>query len=108
MLIAIGRVAWGCTMRTRLLSTLLAGKWLPQMEVDMSNSAAPGMPVDTVPTDFVALAKRWYPKVYLILLTFIWQGYDLLLKELPAGINQEDLERSITQSLELRIRRKMS
>ena len=74
----------------------------------MSNSASPSTPEDSVPADFVALAKRWYPKVYLILLTFIWQGYDLLLKELPAGINEEDLERSITQSLELRIRRRMS
>jgi len=65
-------------------------------------------PRDSVPADFVALAKRWYPDLSVNLLTFVWRGYDLLVEELPAGIDKQDLERSITQSLELRIRRVMS
>src|SRR5437879_3151545 len=108
MLVVIGRAVWGCTMRTRLLSILLAGKGLPQMEADMGNSASPRPPQDLVPADFVALAKRWYPSLTVKLFTFVWQGYDLLAEELPAGIDERDLERSITQSLELRIRRIMS
>lgn len=65
----------------------------------------PGSPI---PTDFVALAGRWCTNYSANLLSFVWQGYDLLLKELPAGINDKDLERSITESLEERIRRVMS
>lgn len=65
-------------------------------------------PQDSVPPNFVALAKRWYPDLSTNLLTFVWQGYDLLTAELPAGIDKRDLERSISQSLELRIRRVMS
>jgi hypothetical protein len=61
-----------------------------------------------VPPDFVALAKRWYPDLSKTLLSFIWQGYDLLTSELPAGLDVRDLERSITQSLEPRIRKVMS
>ncbi len=63
---------------------------------------------DSVPADFVALAGRWYPHLSDKLLTFVWHGYDLLVKELPAGIDERDLERSISQSLELRVRRVMS
>jgi hypothetical protein len=62
----------------------------------------------SVPSEFVALAGCWCADQSAILLTFVWQGYDLLLAELPAGINPKDLERSITQSLELRIRRVMT
>lgn len=63
---------------------------------------------DRVPIDFVTLANQWYPGISEKLLTFVWEGYDLLLDDFPAGINERDLERSITQSLELRIRRAMS
>lgn len=63
---------------------------------------------NSVPADFVALAKRWYPDLSVRLLNFVWQGYELLIAELPAGIDERDLERSISQSLELRIRRVMS
>lgn len=66
------------------------------------------VPHKSVPKDFVALAKRWYPDLSTILLTFVWRGYDLLTAELPAGIDKRDLERSISQSLEPRIRRVMS
>ena len=62
----------------------------------------------SVPSEFVSLAGRWCADQSAILLTFVWEGYDLLLAELPAGINPKDLERSITQSLELRIRRVMT
>ncbi len=65
----------------------------------------PGSPI---PTDFVALAGHWCANYSTNLLGFVWQGYDLLLNELPAGINDKDLERSICESLELRIRRTMS
>ncbi len=78
------------------------------MGADMVDSALSGEHHDLVPADFVALARRWYPNLSNKLLTFVWQGYDLLMKELPAGIDERDLERSITQSLELRIRRVMS
>lgn len=65
----------------------------------------PGSPI---PKDFVAIAGHWCANYSTNLLSFVWQGYDLLLKELPAGINNKDLERSICESLELRIRRVMS
>ncbi len=65
----------------------------------------PGSPI---PKDFVVLANRWSADYSTNLLRFIWQGYDLLLRELPAGINDKDLERSITESLVERIRREMS
>lgn len=57
-----------------------------------------------VPSEFVSLAGRWCANQSARLLTFVWKAYDLLLAELPAGINPRDLERSVTQSLELRIR----
>jgi hypothetical protein len=76
--------------------------------IDGSFPQALPVPADSVPADFVALAQRWYPDLSVKLLTLVWQGYDLLTAELPAGIDERDLERSITQSLELRIRRTMS
>ena len=62
----------------------------------------------SVPPEFVSLAGRWCANQSALLLTFVWRGYDLLLAELPAGVNPKDLERSINQSLELRIRRVMT
>ena len=62
----------------------------------------------SVPSEFVSLAGRWCSNQSANLLAFVWQGYDFLLAELPAGTDPKDLERSITQSLELRIRRAMS
>lgn len=66
------------------------------------------VPNSSIPVDFVALAGRWCASHSVILLNFVWQGYDLLLAEFPAGINENNLERSITQSLVSRIRRMMS
>ena len=65
-------------------------------------------PSNPVPMDFVALADRWCADYSTRLLNFVWQGYDLLVKELPAAIDGQDLERSITEALELRIRNVMS
>ncbi len=62
--------------------------------------------------DFVKLAKEWNPDAITILIKFVWEGYDLLTKEVLSQIdsdrNEEQLERSITQSLESRIRRGMT
>lgn len=58
----------------------------------------------SVPREFVALANGWCADQSAKLLAFVWKGHDLLMTELPAGIEAKDLERSITQSLELRIR----
>ena len=65
-------------------------------------------PDSPTPTDFVALAGRWCADYSAILLNYVWQGYDLLLRQLPAGINEKDLERSISEALEWRIRDVMS
>lgn len=78
------------------------------MEASMVSSEPLNDHDDSVPADFVAVARRWYPNFSDILLALVWQGYDLLVNELPAGVNERDLERSITQSLELRIRSVMS
>jgi hypothetical protein len=62
--------------------------------------------------DFVKLAKEWNPDAIVILIGFVWQGYDLLVTEFLSQINcsgtEEQLERSITQSLERKIRRGMT
>ncbi|MEH2334237.1 hypothetical protein [Nostoc sp.] len=62
--------------------------------------------------DFVRLAKEWNPDTITILINFVWKGYDLLVEEILSQINcneaEEQLERSITQSLERRIRRVMT
>lgn len=65
-------------------------------------------PQGSIPKNFIDLAGRWCANQSSILLGLVWQAYDLLLAELPAGINEKDLERSITESLEWRIRRVMS
>ncbi len=62
--------------------------------------------------DFVELAKEWNPDAIKILLNFVWEGYDLLVSEVLSQINcdgtEEQLERSITQALVLRIRKGMT
>lgn len=61
--------------------------------------------------DFVEMAKTWREDASVILLTFVWQGYDLLQDEVLSQIDlsqaEEELERNITQPFELRIRRVM-
>lgn len=62
--------------------------------------------------DFVKLAKQWNPDAIAILIKLVWQGYDLLTKEVLSQINsdrnEEQLERSITQSLERKIHKRMT
>jgi hypothetical protein len=62
--------------------------------------------------DFVELAKAWNPDAISILIRLVWEGYDRLVTEFLSQINcdgtEEQLERSITQTLGLRIRRGMT
>lgn len=62
--------------------------------------------------DFIEMAKSWKADASRILLTYVWQGYDSLQNEILSHIDisqaEEELERSITQSFELRIRSVMS
>lgn len=62
--------------------------------------------------DFVELAKKWNPDAIKILLNFVWEGYDLLVSEVLSQIScdgtEEQLERSITQALVLRISKGMT
>jgi len=57
--------------------------------------------------DFVELAKVWNPDAISILIKLVWEGYDLLVSEFLSQINfdgnEEQLERSITQALVLKI-----
>lgn len=57
--------------------------------------------------DFVELADEWCRDQSVILLGFVWQAYDQIKKDNPF-IDGRDLERSITELLELRIHRVMS
>jgi hypothetical protein len=62
--------------------------------------------------DFVMLAQQWCPDAITILVKLVWEGYDLLVTDILSQINctggEEQLERSITQSLERKIRRNMT
>ncbi len=64
------------------------------------------------PNNFVAIARAWRSDASTILLTFVWQGYDLLQSEVLSHIDPEltddELERSITQLLEPRIHKAMT
>ncbi len=61
--------------------------------------------------DFVELAKTWKPDAISLLLKFIWKGYDLCHQEVlsQVDISQADdqLERELTQILDLYIRKGM-
>ncbi len=63
-------------------------------------------------SDFLAIAKAWKNDASAVLLSFIWQGYDLLqadvLSQIEPSQTDAELERSVTQLLEPRIRRAMS
>lgn len=62
--------------------------------------------------DFVEVAKSWNNDAITILVKLVWEGYDLLVAEILSQINcdeaEEQIERSITQSLERRIRKNMT
>jgi hypothetical protein len=108
MLIDIGPAAWGFTTRTTLQLIYFAGEMhrLGLVEVgEMPRRSSR----DSISSDFVALAKEWSDDASVIILSLIWEGYDRLFADLGiAGINEFDLERSISQSLEPRIRLGMS
>jgi len=57
--------------------------------------------------DFVELAQLWNPNAISILINLVWEGYDMLATEFLSQINsdgtEEQLERSITQALVVRI-----
>lgn len=61
---------------------------------------------------FAAVAEAWQRDYSAILLDLVWRGYDLLYAEILSHIDladaDEELERSITQYLEPRIRRAMT
>jgi hypothetical protein len=59
------------------------------------------------PPDFTLLAHEWCQDQSAILLSFVWQAYDQMGRDKPP-VDGRDLERSITQLLEPRIRRVMS
>jgi hypothetical protein len=58
--------------------------------------------------EFQKLARAWGDDAAVVLLRFVWQGYELLrrdvLDHVDARKENEDLERSITQLLEPRVR----
>ncbi|MCA6572817.1 MAG: hypothetical protein IM537_16555 [Pseudanabaena sp. M57BS1SP1A06MG] len=61
--------------------------------------------------DFVELAKMWNPAATSILLNLIWQGYDLCFQEILSKVDvlqsDDQLERELTQILDLYIRQGM-
>ena len=65
--------------------------------------------------DFVQVAKDWRPDAITVLVKLVWEGYDLLKADILSHINcdqveekLEQIERSITQSLERRIHNVMT
>jgi hypothetical protein len=62
--------------------------------------------------EFQELANAWGSDAALLLLNIVWRGYDLLrqdvLDHVDASEANEDLERSVTQLLEPRVRRSMT
>lgn len=56
---------------------------------------------------FLDLATSWMQDQAELLLGFVWQAYDIMRSH-PPQVNSEDLERSITQLLEPRIKDAMS
>lgn len=57
--------------------------------------------------DFVELAGIWCNDQSVILLGFVWQAYDQMRRD-NLLVDERDLERNITEQLELRIHRVMS
>lgn len=62
------------------------------------------VPVDPV---FVAQACAWLTSPSQSVLRFVWSGYDQMVRDQPA-VDGRDLERSITQLLEPRVRAAMT
>ena len=62
--------------------------------------------------EFTTVARRWDERAVEILFEHVWRGYDLLLVEVLRGVDWakvgDDIERDITEHLELRVRRGMT
>lgn len=62
--------------------------------------------------EFTALARQWNERAIDVLFGYVWSGYDLLLTEVLHGRDWthvgDDVERDITEHLELMIRRNMT
>ena len=62
--------------------------------------------------EFMAISKEWCETASINILTFVWKGYDLLVKEVFSQIDctqaEDDIERDITQLLEPEIRSVMT
>lgn len=62
--------------------------------------------------EFTAIARRWNQRAIEILFDHVWRGYDLLRVEVLPLIDwttvADDIERDITEHLELRMRRRMT
>ena len=67
--------------------------------------------VQPAPIEFKYLSRRWRSDASTLMLGWVWAGYDLLVDEIFSKadwhIAKDDLEREITQLLEIRIRRSM-
>ena len=64
-------------------------------------------PRSSVDPDFVDLAASWISDPERQFIRFIWEGFDRF-KAKPPVVNERDLERSVTQLLEPRIRESMT
>lgn len=60
-----------------------------------------------IPSNFLDLASGWCRDGSAILLGFVWKAYDQMKRDNPP-VDFRDLERSLTQLFEVRIRREMS
>jgi len=67
--------------------------------------------VQPAPIEFKHLARRWRSDASTLMLGWVWAGYDLLVAEIFSkadwSMAKDDLEREITQLLEIRIRQSM-
>ena len=62
--------------------------------------------------EFVSEAQKVMANIPALLLGYVWKGYDLLVEEVLSSIDlfgrPEDVERDLTERLEIRIRRSMT
>ena len=62
--------------------------------------------------EFNSLLSKWNSSSSVVLLTFVWKGYDIFCQEVLSNVDcsqsDEDLERNITQLFEPRIRQAMT
>ncbi len=67
--------------------------------------------VQSASIEFKHLAHKWRSDASTLMLGWVWAGYDLLVADILSNadwhVAKDDLEREITQLLEIRIRRSM-